>query len=229
MQLLPKLRARSVDLILCNLPYGATECRWDRRIDLAALWRQYQRVLKPAGAAILFANARLAIALANAAPEGWFRYEMVWDKVSRSGWLNARRRPMPVHEMLLVFAPAMPRYFSQGLRPCPAKRRQGASEVYGEHYRCTGGRLTGYATTILRFPREAKAKTAVKPLALLDWIIRSYTRPGETVLDNAMGLGSTGIAAVRCGRLFIGMEIDQPKYREAARLIRQALSAEAAR
>jgi site-specific DNA-methyltransferase (adenine-specific) len=217
LRLLPRVPEKSIQLVLCDLPYGVTDCPWDKRIDGEALWAQYARVLKPGGAVVLFAMMRFAVELVNAAPRGWFRYELVWDKRSVSGWLNAGRRPMVAHESLLVFGPSLPEYFPQGLRPCGrVYKRGGVSEVYRGRRTAAPQRWTGYAASVLRFPRERGAKPAEKPVALLDWAIRSYTREGDTVLDNAMGLGSTGVAAAKSSREFIGMELDGARFREAA-------------
>lgn len=220
MRLMPRLARGSVELVLCDLPYGVTDCKWDRRIDAGKLWREYERVLAPGGAVVLFAQWKFSIELNAAAPAHWRRYEWIWDKRGASGWLSARRRPMVGHEMVLVFSPCAPRYFPQGLRPCARKyRKASTSEVY--HGGRTPGvqRLRGYPTTLLRFARERGARPAQKPVALLEYLIRTYTREGETVLDNTMGLGSTGVAAVRCGRRFVGMEMDRERFAEARRRI----------
>lgn len=223
LELLPKVAARSVDLVLCDLPYGVTNCAWDRVMNLTTLWREYVRVLKARGTAVLFSMMRFSVALINAAPRGWFRYEWIWDKRAASGWLWAHHRPMVRHEQLLVFAPQMPGYVPQGLRPCAPKARAArGSETYGK---CAGGSVqtkTGWPTSILRFQREPGAKPAQKPVALLEYLIRTYTRRGGVVLDNSMGLGSTGVAAVKTGRRFIGMEIDAERFEVAGQRVEAA-------
>ena len=211
--MLPRLPDASVALVLCDLPYGVTDCRWDSKIDSAALWAQYLRVLRPRGAVVLFAQGAFAAELIGAAPEKWFRYEWVWDKEGCSGFLNATRLPMRAHELILVFGRKI-RYFPQGLRRYSG--RQGTrtkTDVYRVvHSKPTVQTRTGYPRTILRFAREHGAAPAQKPVALLEYLVRTYTRKGETVLDNAMGLGSTGVAAVNCGRRFVGMELDAKRF-----------------
>jgi site-specific DNA-methyltransferase (adenine-specific) len=215
--LLPKVADRQVDLVLCDLPYGATDCEWDHRIDCAALWREYERVLSPQGTVVLFSMLRFAVELINAAPRDWLRYEWIWDKAAATGWLSARHRPMPQHEHVLVFAPEAPRYYPQGLRACaPRTHTASSSSVYGKCDRAHGAQtVTGWPKTILRFPREVGAKAAQKPVALLEYLVRTYTHPGELVLDNTMGLGSTGVAALNAGRRFVGMELDGERFAAA--------------
>jgi DNA modification methylase len=214
--LLPAVPDASVHLVLCDLPYGTTNCAWDKRIDAAALWREYLRVLSPRGVVLLFAQRAFAVEIVSAAPRGWMRYEWVWDKRGATGWLNARRQPMVAHELVLVFGRRI-RYFPQGLRKCERHYRAARqSEVYHGNRRDTVQVKAGFPTSLLRFPREKGAAPAQKPVALLEYLIRTYTRAGELVLDNAMGTGSTGVAAMQCGRRFVGMEIDPARYASAA-------------
>jgi site-specific DNA-methyltransferase (adenine-specific) len=217
-----RLRAASVHMVLCDLPYGVTDCRWDRKIDLDALWREYRRVLAPGGAVVLFAQGAFAAELLTGIPRTWFRYELVWDKAAASGWLNARRLPMRAHELLLVFGRRL-RYEPQGLKACAWRLKGVGARGFYRGTRPPGRAQTetGFATSMLRFARKRGAKPCEKPVELLEWAIRSYTRPGETVLDNAMGLGSTGVAAIRAGRRFVGVEIDPERFRVARARIRQ--------
>lgn len=220
LQLLSELRPNSVDLVLCDLPYGCTDCAWDHIIDPKALWDRYRQVLKPDGTVVLFGTDRFGFTLMASAPWPWFRYAWVWDKHAASGHLNARRRPMLAHEMIFVFSPATPRYYPQGLKPCSKKRTSnGNSEVYRGTKTSAPQTVTGFPTTILRIPREKGAKPAAKPVALLEYLIRTYTMPGELVVDNTMGLGSTGVAAVNTGRQFIGMEMDPDRFAQAQKSV----------
>jgi site-specific DNA-methyltransferase (adenine-specific) len=220
LELLPSLASASVHLILSDLPYGTTDCRWDHKIDAAALWREYQRVLVERGVVLLFAQCGFCVELIRAAPKGWLRYEWAWDKRGASGWLNANRRPMTAHEVVLVFGRSI-RYFPQGLRKSERKARTSHTSVYGRQRNEPRVQVkTGFPTSLLRFPREQGAAPAQKPVELLSYLIRTYTKRGETVLDNAMGLGSTGVAAMQTGRRFIGMEIDEARYGVAAGRIR---------
>jgi site-specific DNA-methyltransferase (adenine-specific) len=229
LDVLPHVAGGSVNMILCDLPYGVTDCRWDRKIDLPALWLEYRRVLAPGGAIALFAQGHFAAELLAVIPRAWFRYELVWDKAAASGWLNARRIPMRAHELLLIFGRHL-RYRPQGLKSCRRRLKgPGATEVYHGVRKARAQTLTGYATSLLRFPRERGALPCQKPVALLEWAIRSYTAPGELVLDNAMGLGSAGVAAIRSGRRFMGIELDPQRFSAAKKRIllsRRNLAAE---
>lgn len=224
LELLRDVRERSVSLVLCDLPYGITNCRWDRKVDAARLWSQYERVLTGRGAVVLFAQGRFMGELMATAPRNWFRHDWVWDKRSASGWLNARRMPMRGHENVLVFGRRMVRYFPQGLRRCARVRGAGGGSAVYRGAK-TGGvqTRTGWPTTMLRFARGSGLAACEKPVALLDYLIRTYTRRGEMVLDNTMGLGGTGVAAVRSGRRFIGMEIDRERFETGAWRILEAM------
>jgi site-specific DNA-methyltransferase (adenine-specific) len=212
LDILPLIPARTVAMVLCDLPYGSTECQWDHKIALEPLWREWRRVLKPRGAVVLFADSRYCQELRAAAPSAWFRYKWIWDKRGASGWLNARRLPMLAHEEVLVFGRQV-RYFPQGLRPCRRRYRAApTSDVYHGGRQPHVQQWTGYPTSLLRFPREKGALPAQKPVALCEYLVRTYTRRGEVVLDSAMGTGSTGVAAVQAGRRFIGMELDEGRF-----------------
>lgn len=221
--------AGAIDLILADLPFGITNCDWDKRIAMADLWAEYERLIKAAGAIILFATQPFATDLVNAA---WklFRYEIIWDKVKPTGFLNARKMPMRRHENIMVFYRSLPRYNPPGLRPAVKPHFAGAgTSTYRGSFR-TGPApasyksKTGWPHSIVTTPSggiERGAIPAQKPVALLEWLIRTYTRPGELVLDNVMGTGSTAIAAARTGRKFIGMELDPTRFRHAAtRIVR---------
>ncbi len=221
LQVMPRLRAGSVHFVLADLPYGVTDCRWDRKIALGPLWAEYRRVLAPGGVVALFAQQPFATEVGRAGFE-WLKYEWVWDKGYVTGFANARRMPMRRHENILIFVKQGGRYFPQGLRPARRVHRGQvkAGEVYGAiGRRSYVQRWTGYPQSILKVARERGAVACQKPVALLEYLIRTYTRRGEVVLDNAMGTGSTGVAAVRSGRRFVGIEIDRERFRIARRRI----------
>lgn len=182
----------SVDLILCDPPYGITACKWDRRIPFEPLWKHYLRVLAERGAVLLFAQQPFATALAASAPPGWLRYEWIWDKGQPTGFANAKRMPMRRHENV-------------------AGAGRGVQ------------RLTGYPQSIVTFRRDAKSLPCQKPTALLEYLIRTYTDPGGMVLDNAMGSGSTGVAAVNTQRSFAGIEVDPCRFQIAVGRISAAM------
>lgn len=216
----------SIDLILCDLPYGVTECAWDKLIPSAPLWAEYSRLLKSNGAVLLFAQQPFASRIAAAAPhELRLRYEWIWDKEATTGFQNANRMPLRRHENILVFYRHLPHYQPQGLKRCKGVRvrsRRAPSEVYGRIRREAKQRFTGYPSSIVSVKREAGALPCQKPVALLEYMIRTYTRRGATVLDNCMGTGSTGVAAVQSRRRFIGMELDVDRFGIAARRVTEA-------
>jgi len=226
LSLMQELPAGSVDMVLCDLPYGVTDCRWDKLIPFAPLWRAYARLLKENGALVLFAQQPFATQLAAQAAHGLkLRYEWVWDKGAVTGFQNANRMPMRRHENILVFYRRLPVYNPQGLKRCAGRirqRRRASSEVYGRIRRQTRQRLTGYPHSIVSFNREAGALPCQKPVALLDYLIRTYTNSGELVLDNCMGTGGAGVAAMQSGRGFIGMELDWERFAHGSRRIVEA-------
>jgi site-specific DNA-methyltransferase (adenine-specific) len=212
-----RLEDRSIDLVLCDLPYGCTDNSWDSRIDLASLWESWRRVLKPGAAVVLTACQPFtsALVMSNAR---WFRHEWIWRKDYATGHLNAKRMPMRKHESILVFCPRLPRYFPQGLRPCARRLRSNRQSAnYGTHEKPTVQRVTGYPASVLDFGRDPeKLHPTQKPVALFEYLIRTYTRSGALVLDCCMGSGTTAVACVRSGRRFVGFEKER-RYFEIAR------------
>lgn len=201
----------SIDLVAADLPYGTTNCRWDSIIPFAPLWAHYKRIIKSRGAIVLTASQPFTSALVMSNPK-WFRYEWVWQK-EPSGNLNARRMPMPEHESVLVFAKDDAPYFPQGLRPTLRKRGMSdnsRTEAYGSQLRKAYTQIiTGYPTSILPFAKERnRHHTTQKPVALFEYLIRTYTIEGELVLDNTMGSGTTMVACLNTNRNGIGIEKD---------------------
>jgi site-specific DNA-methyltransferase (adenine-specific) len=216
----------SVDMILCDLPYGTTACKWDAVIPFEPLWEHYRRIIKPNGAIALFANEPFTSALVMSAPK-LFRHEWIWHKNRATGHLDAKRRPMRAHESILVFGIKSPRYFPQkttGHKPGNIATRRTNNRIWGKE---TGENTWGGTTE--RYPRSVQEFACVnnddpirthptqKPVALLEFLIRTYTLPGETVLDNCMGSGSTGAACKTTGRNFIGIEKDPIHFITATR------------
>jgi len=224
LELMKALPDKSVDMILCDLPYGTTACKWDSAIPLSSLWEAYSRVLSPVGVVVLTSSQPFTSALIMS-NIGQFKYEIIWDKVNRTtGFLDAKKRPLKRHEVVCVFAPGPVTYNPQmeSGTPYNAKRSnpKGHPEVYSEHKAVNGVNFgTRYPVSIL--PIKADVKTEMgrhptqKPVALLEYLIKTYSNPDHTILDNTMGSGSTGVAAVNLGRNFIGME-KEPKYFEIA-------------
>jgi site-specific DNA-methyltransferase (adenine-specific) len=205
----------SVDLILADLPYGTTRNKWDSLIPLDRLWREYSRVGR--GAVVLTASQPFSSALVMSKSD-WFRHAWVWEKSAATGHLNARRMPMKLHEDILVFSQNKPPYNPQGLIPFnKVVRRGGNGSNFGTAGVANFQEFTNYPRSILRFPHEGRAvHPTQKPVAMMEYLIRTYTNEGETVLDNTMGSGTTGVACVRTNRNFIGIEMDGT-YFEIAR------------
>lgn len=208
---------KSIDLILCDLPYGTTQNPKDIVIPFEPLWRQYNRIIKDRAAIVLFAQGLFYVDLVNS-NRSMFRYDMVWDKVLPSGFLNANRMPLRGHEQIVVFYKQPPRYYPQKVKGEPnhskGKPKTNDNHNYGGYDFVDNGDALGdmkHPTSILRFskphPSIAKHPTE-KSVELCEWIIKSYTEPNAIVLDNCMGSGTTAEAAIRTGRRFYGFEID---------------------
>lgn len=221
-----KLPSGSIDLILCDLPYGTTKNKWDVVIPFAPLWAQYERLIKPNGAIVLTAQSTFAyeLALSN---KKLFRYDLVWHKKGKAtGFLNANRMPLRNHELILVFYKSLPTYNPQKTQGEPNHRKQGS------HSRGTKQTNNNYGKfdqsfesepTTDKFPLSILTFASVhppihptqKPVDLMEYLIRTYTNEGETVLDNCMGSGTTGVACQRSNRNFIGIENDPHHFQTA--------------
>ena len=219
----------SVDMILCDLPYGTTACKWDVVIPFAPLWAEYRRVCKKNAAIVLTASQPFTSALVMSNVKE-FRYAWVWQKEQGIGFANANKMPMKEHEDVLCFYRALPTYNPQGLKPCNIKKDRKATDV-GEYMGSNGvantsytQTFTNYPKTVLFFPRSDKGKLhpTQKPVALFEYLIRTYTNEGETVMDNCMGSGTTGVACANTGRRFIGIEKEVKYFDTAYRRIEDA-------
>lgn len=221
LKLMESIPDKSVDMILCDLPYGMTNCKWDTIIPFEPLWEQYQRIIKTDGAIVLFSAQPFTTKLIHSNLKN-FRYCWYWKKSNVTGFTFARYQPMRQIEDICVFYKKHGTYNPQGLQllstPETRKRAEKDDSVYKsstltkEHVQ----KYTNYPKHILEFPNEAASNInrfhpTQKPVALLEYLIRTYTNKGETVLDNCMGSGSTGVACVNTGRKFIGIEYN-PKY-----------------
>lgn len=222
----------SVDMVMCDLPYGTTACAWDSVIPIERLWEEYWRVLKPNGAVVLTAAQPFTTALI-ASQMDRFRYCWYWSKKAVTGFANAKKQPLRCVEDVVVFYRALPTYNPQGLIKADAVRKNSASQG-GESLRTdvavssgkgalrTAGaqyvqEFTNYPRQLIEFPRDrSKVHPTQKPVALMEYLIRTYTNKGETVIDNTMGSGTTGVACKNTGRRFIGIERD-PSYFQIAK------------
>lgn len=215
----------SIDMILCDLPYGVTKNKWDEVIPFDKLWEQYNRIIKLNGAVVLFGSQPFTTTLIYSNRK-YFRYCLVWEKNKFSDFLNAKRKPMKTNEDICLFYKRQPTYNPQYWFSTPYKRWNTQKAVdkqtnYGSHKKnvakSDGRRLP---TTVLKFNRvERPAHPTQKPVDLLEWLIKSYTNEGENVLDNCMGVGSTGMAAKKNNRNFIGIELDETYFNKAVEFI----------
>lgn len=228
LELMKDIPNKSIDMILCDLPYGTTNHTDDIRIPFEPLWKEYERVIKDSGVIALFGQGTFYVDLVNS-NRRLFRYDLVWDKQLTSGFLNAKRMPLRQHEQIAIFYKSLPTYnpqFSIG-KPLHSKGKSYLgkpikNQNYGK-FNATDDSRKGstekYPTSILEFakphPSIAKHRTE-KPISILEYLIKTYTNENETVLDNCMGSGSTGVACMNTNRNFIGIELDKQYFDIAA-------------
>ncbi|EQA61405.1 DNA-methyltransferase [Leptospira alexanderi] len=233
-KIFPKILNKSVQLILTDLPYGITNCEWDKVLDLSSLWKEYERVLKENGAVVLTANHPFTTKLINSNPK-WFRYELIWYKTKASGFLLAKKMPIKSHENILVFYKRSPIFNPQKYTIDPKFQKKGKSNMkqYSNVFNLSGPKHVEYqyldigerfADSVLCFPSEmAKGMHPTqKPLRLMRFLIKSFSNPGDLVLDNCMGSGTTGVACIETERGFIGVEKEKKFYELAKKRIQKA-------
>lgn len=221
LELIKDIPDGSVDCIITDPPYGTTHCDWDKIPDLKLFFEHGFRLLKENGALISFSQLPFAVDLINTCRK-YFRYEIIWKKSIKTGFLNARKMPLRAHENILVFYRKLPVYNPQYTfgSPYSFHHKQSAG-VYGAvnpfYIRASpdGRRFPSDVLSIKNHNHKSLHPTQ-KPVELMEWLVKTYTNPGDTVLDCFMGSGSTGVACVRNGRNFIGMEL-QEKYFEVAK------------
>lgn len=226
---LAELPPHGVDMVLADLPYGTTQNDWDSVIALDRLWALYWRVCKPDAAIVLFAQTPFdkVLGLSNLR---YLRYEWIWEKTEATGHLNAKRAPMKAHENILVFYYRAPTYNPQKTVGHARKTAKAVNAKASSNYGAQGD--CGAYDSTERYPRSvityatdkqrSKLHPTQKPVALCEYLIRTYTDPGAIVLDNCMGSGTTGVAALNAGRDFIGIEKDAAYFATAQERIAQA-------
>ena len=223
LEVMPLLPDKSIDMILCDLPYGTTACKWDSIIPFEPLWEQYERVIKDNGAIVLMASQPFTTVLINSNLEA-FRYCWVWNKKKAGNIFLAKKQPMKIHEDVVVFSKKPHNYYPQMIKRDKVKRSKnyGTGEAIGGTKEKENKVYTythKYPTSILEFSnavQKGKVHPTQKPVALFEYLIRTYTQSGEIVLDNCIGSGTTAVAALNTGRFFIGIEKEE-KYVEIAR------------
>jgi site-specific DNA-methyltransferase (adenine-specific) len=227
---------KSIDMILCDLPYGTTACKWDVVIPFEPLWGQYKRVIKDRGAIVLFGSEPFSSYLRMSNLDHW-KYDWVWEKSKGCNFMHAKNMPIKFHENICVFSSGKighvvqikekrMTYNPQGIIKVdkrwtrPKKYENGHSLRRESHSLDRVIEFENYPKSIIRFSnsdnRERGLHPTQKPIALLEYLVRTYTLEGETVLDNCMGSGSTGVACINTKRNFIGIEKDD-KYFEIAK------------
>lgn len=215
---------KSIDMILCDLPYGTTACKWDSVIPFDKLWEQYTRVIKDSGAIVLTGSQPFTTVLINSNIK-MFKYELIWIKSKASDFINANYRPMKKHENVLVFskggaAPGCKNkmtYNPQGLIIKETKKVRKGSLGIGRDRDSQQGeytsKATNYPVSLLQFSNEGKTiHPTQKPLSLFEYLINTYTNENELVLDNCMGSFTTAVAAKNLNRNYIGFELDSTYY-----------------
>jgi site-specific DNA-methyltransferase (adenine-specific) len=222
LEIMPTLSDKSIDMILCDLPYGTTACSWDAVIPFELLWREYERLIKDDGAIVLTASQPFTSALVMSNPK-LFKYEWIWDKKIPSGMSYARFQPMRQHENILVFCKGKTIYNKQMIKrdkPIKEGGKKKSESAPIANFNNMGGKIyeEKNPTTILTYQkvRQGSIHPTQKPVALCEYLIKTYTNEGEIVLDNCIGSGTTAIAALNTGRFFIGIEKEE-KYVEIAR------------
>lgn len=228
----------SVDMILCDLPYGTTACKWDTVIPFEPLWEQYERIVKDRGAIVLLSAQPFTTDLIQSNRK-LFRYEIIWEKTQKTGFYNANRMPLKGHENILIFYKKLPTYNPQKykvdrqdigrVRNKKADRCVLYGHVNSQDWTETGER---YPHDVIHFSNwngalfgnnsKATKHPTQKPVPLLEYLIKTYTNEGDIVLDNCMGSGSTGVACINTNRDFIGIELDDNYFAIAEKRIRDA-------
>lgn len=209
-------------MVLADLPYGTTACKWDSTLDMTRLWAEYKRLLKPNGVVVLTAAQPFTWRLCASNPE-WFRYELIWEKSNGTNPLLVRKQPFRCHENILVFYQRQPTYnpqmtYGHSNYSAFVDEQRSIGEAYGGMSSRHQGNTDGsrFPRSVQYFQQERGGKHPTqKPVALMAWLIRTYTDPGELVVDNTMGSGTTGVACQQEGRRFVGIELDETYYATA--------------
>ena len=221
-----KIPDKSIDMILCDLPFGITSRnKWDVVIPFDALWKQYERIIKNNGAIILFGSGMFTADLMCSNKKLW-RYNLIWEKTQPTGFLNAKKMPLRNHEDICVFYIAPPKYNPQkttghARKISTAKHKENSKNTtnYDKHGLTTYDSTERYPKSVITFAKDIQ-KSALhptqKPVALCEYLIKTYTDEGDTILDNCMGSGSVGVACLNTNRNFIGIELDD-NYFEIAK------------
>lgn len=237
LEIMKKIDAKSIDMILCDLPYGTTASKWDKMIPFTELWKEYMRIIKDDGAIALTSNASFTNKLINS-NEKYYKYKWVWIKNTKNNFVNAKNRPLTQYEEILIFSKGNTangskikmKYYPQGIirvdRIVKAgKNRFGTvAGVRPSHKSEFLQEYKNYPGDVLYFNKDKiNLHPNQKPLALFEYLIKTYTKEGELVLDNCIGSGTTAIACINTNRNYIGFEIEQKYYEIARKRIKESL------
>jgi len=225
MEILGDIPDKSIDMVCCDMPYGTTRCKWDSTLCLDTLWEHYGRICKDSSVIALFAQTPFDKVLGSSKID-WLRYEIIWEKPVATGFLNAKKMPLKAHENILIFYRSSPKYNPQmthGHERKTANREGVGSEIYGEAIKKTHYDSTSrYPRSVQKVSKGSASKglhPTQKPVKLIEWLIKTYTDAGDTVLDNCMGSGTTGVACKNTRRNFLGIELDSNYYQTAVQRI----------
>ncbi len=229
LELMRDIHDKSIDMILCDLPYGTTACKWDTVIPFEPLWEQYNRISKTNTPIVLFSAQPFTTKLIHSNLK-YFRYCWYWIKPQVSGFALAKNQPLRVVEDICIFYKRKPCYNPQGLKEIKApktktRRSKQTDRIWSKTLEKEYvSKHTNYPRQTLYYSRDAKNRLhpTQKPVVLLEYLIKTYTNEGENVLDNCMGSGSTGVACVNTGRKFIGIELDENYFNIAKKRIHEA-------
>lgn len=235
LEVMKTIEDKSIDMILCDLPYGTTDCKWDKVINSKKMWEQYQRIIKDDGAIVLFASGKFTNKLINSNDE-IYRYKWIWFKTKRGNFVNAKNKPMTAYEEICIFSKSTTangnnnkmRYYPQGLIATHKVKKDNGSRfgtMAGKrpsHKETTIQEWTNYPFDVLQFDSVKKPiHPTQKPVELLEYLIKTYTNENDIVLDNCMGSGSTAVACINANRKFIGIELDENYFNIAKKRIEE--------
>ncbi len=221
LDLMPSIPSKSVDMILCDLPYGTTACEWDSIIDMGRLWQEYERVIKDNGAIVLTANAKFTFLL-GASNIKLLRYKWVWMKTRKTMFIQANKMPLRQHEDVLIFYKSLPTYNPQMTRGKPYIQKHSikdnTSNQIGNpnlHRKTTVNNGEYFPSDIIEIEHDIGFHPTQKPVALFEYLIRTYTNENELVLDNCSGSGTTAVACMNTNRRFICIERDETYHKKS--------------
>lgn len=229
LEVMKGIKDKSIDMILCDLPYGTTQNKWDSIINLQDLWEQYSRIIKDNGMICLTCTSPFTNTLINSKPKIFKYYDLVWDKVSTTGFLNSKRQPLRRHEQILCVYKKQTTYNPiMEIRGVPRnkgsynKKRGDGDMCYGKFENVESFNNEYYPTSVIQVSnavQKGKVHPTQKPIELMEYLIKTYTNENELVLDNCMGSGTTGVACKNTNRKFIGIELDENYFNIAKKRI----------